>query len=201
MPMLARSSATALLLLTAALATGCSADRQIIQSTINRPASVAIVDATTLETLWTMDVPVAHSLMLDFNNRSDIPGVSVADSPATSVIWRLYKTREVQTSFIGGNQYHIRGVSVDHEQIELPGTPIRTVVSYREKAKEPPPPATAIEPLPAPRAPEAPVEAEAPQPTDTPDPLEAESEGTVETEGAIEPDAEVEPQAEPSVIK
>lgn len=195
MPMLARSSATALLLLTAALATGCSADRQIIHSTINRPASVAIVDATTLETLWAMDVPVAHSLMLDFNNRSDIPGVSVADSPATSVTWQLYKTREVQTSFIGGNQYHIRGVSVDHEQIELPGRPIRTEVSYREKAKEP---------LPAPRAPEVPVEpveAEAPQPTDTPDPLEAESEGAVETEGAIEPDAEVEPQAEPSVIK
>ena len=120
MPMLARSSATALLLLTAALATGCSADRQIIQSTINRPASVAIVDATTLETLWTMDVPVAHSLMLDFNNRSDIPGVSVADSPATSVIWRLYKTREVQTSFIGGNQYHIRGVGdVPKQTVEL----------------------------------------------------------------------------------
>jgi len=160
---------------------GCSADRQVVRSTAAVPRSAAVIDTVTRQTIWSMDVPVGHTLVFNADNKHDLAAMRQANTPATTMSWKLYSTAEVETAYIDTNNY-INKPTVDAGVIELTGNPILIDVTLNTPVKptvspELAPPvspeeaetierqieeaAAATEQLPEPAAPEAP---EAPEP-------------------------------------
>ena len=117
-----------LVLLAAGLfaAAGCSQDRHVFRSTVDLPTSVAVVDAMRDATLWQMDVPVQHKLVLDFDHRPELEPIITNTRPATRLAWRMYADGKV--------------MPVKSDRLRLPGTPILVTVSYRPSPELPPEP-------------------------------------------------------------
>lgn len=116
---------------------GCSADSQTIHSTIHRPRSVAVVDTTTKDTLWSMDIPVQYSLVLNFNNNNDITAMRLGESPATSFNWALYRLKDLRTSYMRSDEVRPPKGRVAADRVALGGHPIRIEVTFRDSPEFP----------------------------------------------------------------
>lgn len=75
------------------LLTGCwedvSIDRHTFRSTPHLPATVVLMDTTTHEEFWKMDVPVCMRLRLDFSREPETEGFDYNRNPASEVTWTL----------------------------------------------------------------------------------------------------------------
>ncbi|MAX25552.1 MAG: hypothetical protein CMJ19_13710 [Phycisphaeraceae bacterium] len=73
--------------------TGCwedvSIDRHTFRSTPHLPATVVLMDTTTHEEFWKMDVPVCMRLRLDFSREPEIEGFVYNGNPASELTWTL----------------------------------------------------------------------------------------------------------------
>ena len=88
-PTLALFAVSALLTLTLGLG-GCSMDKHAYSSTIHLPKTVALRDTVTDETIWKLDIPVQHELLLDFDRSGEIELAKVrAELPADTMTWKL----------------------------------------------------------------------------------------------------------------
>ncbi|MEX0654597.1 MAG: hypothetical protein WD534_11560 [Phycisphaeraceae bacterium] len=129
-----RRPLTLLMFLTLALlmAGGCvSRDRHVFESTPDRPTSVSVIDALDRETLWSMDVPPEHLLIVQFDRSGEVSAASVTGRPATSMDWSLYR---VGRHIVGEDGR--RRVSGDSLQLE--GRPVRLEVDYQAPAQRDP---------------------------------------------------------------
>ncbi len=104
--------------------TGCSFDKHVFESTVDLPTSVALVDPLRNKTLWQMDIPVEHKLVLDFDRPFEIEPIWSNQKPATQMTWRLYNVREVRPKY--------------WKSMKLPGEPFVMRVSYRPSPEFPP---------------------------------------------------------------
>lgn len=116
---------------------GCSADSQTVHSTIHRPRSVAVVDTTTKDTIWSMDIPVQYSLVLNFNNKNDITAMRLGESPATSFNWALYRLKDLRTSYMRSDEVRPPKGRVAADRVALGGHPIRIEVTFRDSPEFP----------------------------------------------------------------
>lgn len=115
---------------------GCSNDRFVVHSTAPVPKGVAIVDVNTNQTLWSKDIPVGQTLVLDGDNVNDFPTITTADSPATSVDWAVYNTTDVQTSFYGRDQYWFK-TPIESGTADLHGSALRIDVTALKQPEVP----------------------------------------------------------------
>jgi len=73
--------------------TGCwedvSIDRHTFRSTPHLPATVVLMDTTTGEEFWKMDVPVCMRLRLDFSREPETEGLKYNRNPASEMTWTL----------------------------------------------------------------------------------------------------------------
>jgi len=107
----------------------CSADRQVFNSTISRPASVEVIDTVAKEALWSMDIPAGHRLVVEFNHREvDYRGFEAAATPATSMNWWLWPLE--QRKFMTAGYYS--GTPTDEGLVELSGNPVMVNYTFRE---------------------------------------------------------------------
>jgi hypothetical protein len=102
----------------------CSQDKHVFRSTSDLPTTIALYDTAADRTIWVKDIPVSYKLVLDFDRKGEVPGVTAPARPATSVRWTLYAPDR-----LGG---------VESEKIELPGNPLAIKVSYRPIPEYPP---------------------------------------------------------------
>ena len=59
-------------------AMGCSAsDKHVFVSTVYQPTTLTLLDTYQNQSVWEMDIPVNHKLVLDFDNN---PGGQKADA-------------------------------------------------------------------------------------------------------------------------
>ncbi len=116
-------TARVLALLTLCLAiTACASfDRHKYYSSVDLPLTVAVRDSFTKEALWQMDVPVHHTLKLDFDRAGEIEAMKVSGKPATSLRWE-----------VSGPTYNKNGSA------PLPGTPIYIDQKHRPAPEYPP---------------------------------------------------------------
>ncbi len=119
-----------------ALLGGCSADRQVIHSYPYRPTSVAVVDSETEQTLWSMDIPIRHTLALDFDHPADRLSFTVADSPPHQMRWKLWESEQVQTKYVDDNTYEFAGFPKESGTVELPRHWVRIETFYSEPLVE-----------------------------------------------------------------
>jgi hypothetical protein len=132
--------------------TGCAAsrDQTTFRSTHDQPKSVSVIDTTTGETLWAMDVPVGQELELEVIREEGARGknlLQASNQPPTSMSWTLYAVKDDDEA--------LRSNTID-----LPGRPVRLSYSLREAGARPramlrepqatdsPPPGTQPEPEP-----------------------------------------------------
>ncbi len=114
------------LLTVALLAAGCSSDTQTIRSTQANPASVAVVDTVTGETIWSMDVPPLYSLVLDFDRAGDVPAVVVDADLPTVMEYKLVPTESKVAAFFSTGE--------DYGVINLPPHRVRIDTAYAASA-------------------------------------------------------------------
>jgi len=109
----------AVLACVAILPTACSQslDRHIYTSTATRPTTVTVYEVSTQQQLWTKEIPVGQTLMLDFDRAGEIEKKLVSLQPATTLKWKLYVDNPNAT--------------VADDAMDLPGTPISMKVTYR----------------------------------------------------------------------
>ncbi len=124
------SSPRALMLLLAVTlplcATGCSTnDKHIFLSTVNQPTTITLLDANHRQSVWEMDIPVNHQLVLDFEN--DGKNTEGRVEAASWVDWQLIRT-DAQPRDTGIKR---KGVMVRSDRVDLTGTHVRIQVSYR----------------------------------------------------------------------
>jgi len=116
-------SIKAVLLALALMLTACAAsyDKQVFRSTEDLPTTVEVYEPLTGNSLWTKDIPVGHTLSVDFNGWGDIGPFAVRKNPATSMKWKLSKTGSFWP--------------VESDKIDLPGRPVSTKVTYRPRSE------------------------------------------------------------------
>lgn len=132
---------------------GCSNDRHVFKSTVLRPTSVALVDMTNDQVLWSMDIPTGHKLDIDFNPLSASEVASVRPTvPAEHMRWRLRRISS-PVSFLDPE--------VDQGELDLPGNPVMLKVSYRNHRPEQAPSPNPI----TPEEPSSPASADQPAAT------------------------------------
>ncbi|MEX2672971.1 MAG: hypothetical protein WD294_12775 [Phycisphaeraceae bacterium] len=98
---------------------GMSLDRHNISSTTQHPKRLTLVDSTNGETVWSMDIPVGETLVVDFEQpttwtQSEYTGAE----PADAMRWNLFETSS-------------RFGSLD-ERVKLSGNPVYMRVEMRE---------------------------------------------------------------------
>ena len=103
---------------------GCSQDKHTFESTVYRPTSLALIDTAGETTLWQMDIPVEHKLVVDFDRMPEVEPIWANMRPATKMSWRLYNVREPRPK--------------QWDSMKLPGTPIKMRVTYRPAPEYPP---------------------------------------------------------------
>lgn len=122
---------TTMLTLAAGLLAGCeslpdhtfmSMDRHVYHSTVQLPTNVQIVEPYSGEVLWSMEVPVEHKLVLDFDRKGEAELVSVSQHPATNMKWWLVPQGKGQK---------------ESGSVALNGTPVSMKVSYRKSPEFP----------------------------------------------------------------
>ena len=107
---------------------GCSMDKHVFVSSVDKPMSVALVDTHRDRTLWEMDIPVYHKLVLDFDRPLEFEPIRANMEPATKLSWRLYNL----------NPKAGRYIPVEWNSRDLPGTPFVIRVSLRPAPEFPP---------------------------------------------------------------
>lgn len=139
---------------------GMSLDRHNFGSTQLRPARVLLVDVTDGETVWSMDVPVGKTLVVDLHQPTTwTQSTWTGAEPADRMTWGLFDTGTTFGSL--------------EEEVELSGNPVKLELEYREieepeirdatftPIEEPPLPDEELERAPTPegeQSPEAEVE-------------------------------------------
>ena len=107
------------------LAPGCiSQDRHVFPSTVFQPATVSVRDIVSQKILWKKDIPVGYELVLNFQGRHEITGVSVSRLPAKRMKWHIRKIN----SF-----YKI----VERGRMDLSGMPVGIAWSQRPGPEAP----------------------------------------------------------------
>lgn len=103
---------------------GMSLDRHNFGSTVQNPRRVTLIDSTNGETVWSMDVPVGQTLVMDFEQpatwtQSEFTGAQ----PADRVTWGLFETGETfgsldeEVPLPSGNPVYLR---VEERELEEP---------------------------------------------------------------------------------
>ncbi len=114
-------------------AMGCTAkDKHVFVSTVHQPTTLTLLDVYQSQSVWEMDIPVNHKLVLDFGND---PGGQKADASGSPswVDWQLYRIGDRPT-----NMNRNRGnVLVDSDRVNLTGTKVRMQVNYRPSPEMP----------------------------------------------------------------
>ena len=119
---------------------GCwSADRSAYKSTPFSPKSVTVVDATTFEAIWTYDIPVGHTLVVDYEPSKQ------TKSP-TKMNWTLYKGDDQDLA----QNYPDAFTKEASGSVKLPGGPVKTDVVMRASPEAPGTKPPALESAPAP---------------------------------------------------
>jgi len=107
---------------------GCSRDRHEINSTQHLPATVLVIDSVNDQTLWSMDVPAGNRLVWDFDQANNAhEALRRSTAPATTMEWWLFPS----TVYANYGNYP-KGKAIDSGSVDLPGTPIRTEIVYRD---------------------------------------------------------------------
>lgn len=99
---------------------GCySSGRAAYKSRPFQPTTVTVVDATTFEAIWTYDIPVGHTLLVQFdpNMRHRNP---------KTMKWSLYKGDDQDLV-----QDYPNGFAMSSGKVKLPGGPVKTDVTLR----------------------------------------------------------------------
>ena len=119
---------TALALIVAGLLGGCSKDIHVFRSTAIAPKNVAIISATTGETLWSMNVPEGQQLRLDFGRGESNEVYRSPNIPAKTMKWELWTLDAVARY----GQKMKGGKKLDSEKIDLPDQQTIIDVKVRE---------------------------------------------------------------------
>ena len=108
-----------------------STDTHVFYSYTYRPTTFSLVDVTTKESLWTMDIPVGKKLAVDFEGKQEHHELfQNRVTPATKMKWRLLDHEaEREPIYIPNNKAN--------GTIELPGRPVMIQISYREAPEYP----------------------------------------------------------------
>lgn len=98
--------------LSGGLLVGCASfDSETYKSRLDSPKMLEIVDQTTGEVLWGMQIPVAHTLKTDIDRDGDMGIFKAGEGPAQSFQFKLINDET--------------GKVVEEGEIELKGYPIR----------------------------------------------------------------------------
>ena len=116
------------LLSLASVLVGCSMDKYEFISSIDKPMSIALVDHHRDKTLWEIDIPVDHKLVLDFDRPFEFEPIRANMEAATKMSWRLYNLRPA----LG------RNLPIKWQTKDLPGTPFMIKMSLRPAPEFPP---------------------------------------------------------------
>lgn len=126
-------SSSAMLLCTAwltpLLVVGCkhSADQHTFASSQLRPTNVAVVDTLTGRTIWRMEVPIGHELVIDFDRQGlEREGTRISKLPPNELTWHLY---EIYKPYDDAD--HRVGEAVAEQTVTLSDNPLRLQVTYR----------------------------------------------------------------------
>ena len=103
---------------------GCSIDRRVFPSSPDLPLNYSLVDTSSGQTIWSMEVPVLHKLVVDLDRDDEVEIARISGRPATSMRWYLYSVRPVR--------------KIDEGRINLQGMPIVQNISYRPAPELPP---------------------------------------------------------------
>lgn len=115
------------------LAMGCStSDKHVFVSTAHQPTTLALLDTYQNQSVWEMDIPVNHRLVLDFGNNPQGQPADGSGAPSW-VNWKLYRI-DGQPADTG--RAH-KGVLVDSDRVDLTGMKVRMQVSYRPSPELP----------------------------------------------------------------
>lgn len=130
------SSPRALMLLlavTMALSSvGCSSnDKHTFVSTALKPATLTLMDSNQNQSVWEMDIPVNHKLVLDFEN--SIEQTDATGRTPSWVNWKLYRADDQPTD-TGRDR---KGALVRSDRVDLTGTRVRMLLTYRPSPEMP----------------------------------------------------------------
>jgi hypothetical protein len=128
MPSSPRALLTLLALAVMLIGVGCeSRDLHTFASTSQRPTTLTLIDIDRNESVWEMDIPVNHQLVLDFENNLTEASVDASGVAPSWVDWQLYRIDD-QPVYVGEER---DGVPVRGERLDLTGTNVRMQVSFR----------------------------------------------------------------------
>lgn len=114
-------------------AMGCTAqDKHVFVSTVHQPTTLSLLDVYQNESVWEMDIPVNHKLVLDFGNNPSGQKADASGSPSW-VDWELYRIDDQSVNT--GRKHH--SVLVDSERVDLTGSKVRMQVNYRPSPEMP----------------------------------------------------------------
>lgn len=114
-------------------AMGCSAkDKHVFVSTVYQPTTLTLLDVYQNQSVWEMDIPVNHKLVVNFDNDAKGQTADAAGAPSW-VNWKLYRIDDQPTDT--GKKH--KGVLVDSDHVDLTGTKIRMQVNYRPSPEMP----------------------------------------------------------------
>lgn len=111
---------------------GCSRDIHVFRSTTNSPKNIAVVSATTGETLWSINVPEGQQLRLDFGRGESDEVRRSPDTPAKTMRWDLYTL----DTFVEWGQKMIGGKRLDGDKVDLPDQETIISMSIRKDDSE-----------------------------------------------------------------
>ncbi len=107
-------------------ALGCAAkDKHVFVSTVSQPTSLALLDTYSNETVWELDIPVNHKLVLDFEGTAG--GKSSEGVAPSWVNCKLYRADDLPTDTGRAR----RGSLVSKERIDITGKKVLMQVSHR----------------------------------------------------------------------
>ena len=112
---------------------GCSRDIHVFRSTATSPKNIAVVSATTGETLWSMNVPEGQQLRLDFDRGESNELQRSPDTPAKTMKWQLY-TLDAAVAY---GQKMKGGKKLDSDKVDLPDQQTIISMTIREPASGP----------------------------------------------------------------
>ena len=97
---------------------GCaSVDQHAFVSTETRPVNVALLATGQDQTLWEMQVPINHRLVVKLNRRDEAELFATSGRPADHMLWSLYEQDAPRR--------------VANGDVELGGIPTRLYITYR----------------------------------------------------------------------
>ncbi len=134
MPSNARTFLTLVVMTLILSATGCAnkQDRHVFLSTVERPTTITLLDVYQNQSVWELDIPVNHKLVLNFENNLQGQTDTLGQAPSW-VDWELYRADD-QPSDTGVER---KGKLLRKEKLDLTGTAVRMQVTYRPAPEMP----------------------------------------------------------------